>query len=349
MSVPSNEPEGIVLGNDPAASMAELFNFLVAEPDEAPAGEGAAEAGAPAEDAGQQPAAGEGAGGAGAAAPAPAAGDGGQPPVPGDGAAAPGPAAGADGSAAQQSSAPAVGTFDSSDLDSKWGELSTSFETRQTEAFHAESLAAVREEYPRYFEALSQHPRLLIGQEVPKADGSEGFERLRDAADAQSWQEAIKHQLAAEVRSRTEARVEDMRGTFEVVHASIDLFRNNADLIPGSRQFDRELADQFATMAKDYELRSDGKLVGYSVPVQPLINQIRSQLAASRAKPAAPAAPAAPSPQQQRAAEQPRTPLGQFDGPQAGITSKAGSSAGSGDDIAQGVMDAFLRQNGITI
>src|SRR5690606_17112873 len=274
---------------------------------------------------GQQPPAAQGAGGDGGSGGAPAAGDGGEPAVPGDGA-APGAeaAAAGDGSAAQQSSAPAVGTFDADSIAPKWGEMATAFETNQTELLHQESLATVREEFPKYFEAISQHPRLLIGKEVPAADGSTNadgtprMERLRDAQDAASWQDAVKHQLAAEVKSRTDARVEEMRDTFEVVHASIDLFRNNADLIPGSKQFDRELADQFATIAKDYELRSNGKLVGYSVPVQPLINQLRSQLAATRAAPAAPAAPAGPTPQQQRVAEQPRTPTGQFDGPQAG-------------------------------
>lgn len=225
--------------------------------------------------------------------------------------------------------------------------MSTAFETAQTEIFHNEALESVREEYPKYFDAISKHPRMLVGQEVPRADGSEGTERLRDAADAASWQDAIKHQLAAEVRSRTESRVEEMRGSFEVVHASIDLFRNNADLIPGAQQFDRELADQFATMAKEYELRSNGKLIGYSVPVQPMINSLRSQLVAQRA--AAPAPAAGPTAQQQRVAEQPRTPTGQFDGPQAGITSKAGASGAGTDDVAQGVMEAFFRQNGITI
>jgi hypothetical protein len=205
----------------------------------------------------------------------------------------------------------------------------------------------VRTEYPRYFDALAKHPRLLIGQEVPAADGSDRMERLRDASDAASWQEAVKSQLAQEVKARIDTKQDEMRGTFEVVHASIDLFRNNGDLIPGSKQFDAELAEQFVSLAKDYELRTNGKLVGYSVPVQPMINQLRSQLVARRA--AAPAAPAAPSAQAQRAAVQPRTPAGQFDGPQAGITSKAGSSVAGEDNVAQGIMDAFLRQNGITI
>lgn len=182
-----------------------------------------------------------------------------------------------------------------------------------------------------------------MGQEVPSLKG-EGMERLKDSADARDWQEAVKQQLAAEVQSRVTARGEEFRDTFETIHSSIDLFRNNHDLIPYTKQFNKELADRFAGLAKDYELRSNGKLVGYSVPVQPLINQLRTQLA-SQAKPAA--APAQPSARQQQAATQARQEDGRWDGPQAGIGSKAGRSGNATDDPAAGLMEAFMRQNGM--
>lgn len=206
----------------------------------------------------------------------------------------------------------------------------------------------MRTEYGRYFEAIGQHPRALVGQEVPSATG-QGMERLRDAADAASWQDAIKHQLAQEVQARVEGRQEDMRETFATIHSSIDLFRNNGDLVPGTKQFDKELADEFVKLAKDYELRSDGKLIGYSVPVQPLINSVRSQLASRRS--AAPAAPAAPVPgaRAEQAAQQPRDGAGRWEGPQAALRSKAGSGGDGGEDIAGGLMDAFFRQNGVQI
>src|SRR5699024_8940204 len=105
-----------------------------------------------------------------------------------------------------------------------------------------------------------------------------------------------------------------------------------------------ELAKEFTELAKAYESRADGKLIGYTVPVQPIVNQLRSKLAAQRA--AAPAAPAAPSAQQQRVAEQPRTEVGTW-APQAGIASRAGSS-GNVDSSADGLLDAFARQNGFS-
>jgi hypothetical protein len=97
-------------------------------------------------------------------------------------------------------------------------------------------------------------------------------------------------------------------GFLETIHASVALFQNNPDLIPGTKGFDKGLADDFARMARPYEIRVDGKLQGYSVPVQPMIDNLR----ATRAERQLPQ----PAPQ---AAPQP-------DPPQAGISSKAGSS-----------------------
>lgn len=229
--------------------------------------------------------------------------------------------------------------------------MATGFEARQTAALERDALAAVQQEYSKYFDALRQHPRMLVGTEVPSLTGP-GTEKLRDSADAKEWQDAVKQILVSEAASRVERQREELSTVYATVHSSIDMFRNNLDLIPGTKQFDKELADAFAKAASDYELRSDGKLVGYSVPVQPIINAIRSQLAASRGGAAATAAAAAaaqPSAAQQRAAEQPRTATGQFDGPQAGLSSKAGQSSAGEDDIAAGVLSSFFRQNGLTL
>lgn len=156
---------------------------------------------------------------------------------------------------------------------------------------------------------------MLVGQTVP-AIGKEGNEVLRDANDAREWQEAVKSLLVAEVRDKAEKAMEESSDFLTTIHASIDLFTNNPDLVPGTKEFDIELADRFAAMATPYELRVDDRLQGYSIPVQPLIEQIRNQLVKERAaKPAEPAA-AAPA----AAAPKP-TP----DPPQAGIPSKAGA------------------------
>ena len=124
----------------------------------------------------------------------------------------------------------------------------------------------------------------------------------------------------------------------ETLHASVQMFQNNPDMIPGAKGFDRELVERFTELAKDYVLKVDDKIVGYTIPVQPLITAARAQLTAQRAAAAAtPPAPAAPTAQQQRAAEQQRNDAGQFtnpDAPQAGIPSQAGNSSDAVEDFS---------------
>jgi hypothetical protein len=188
-------------------------------------------------------------------------------------------------------------------------------------------VAEVREEYGTYFEALEQHPRMLVGTEVPRING-EGMEVLRDTNDAKEWQEAVKSLLIEDVKERTTKAIEDDSEFLSTMHQSIELFQNNVDLIPGTKDFDVELANKFATFMQAYELRDDDKkLIGYSVPVQPIINQLRSDLVASRA--AATASPGeAAAPASTPAPAQPTPPA---DPPQAGIQSKAGAHAETED------------------
>ena len=169
---------------------------------------------------------------------------------------------------------------------------------------------------------------MLVGKEVPSLTGPEGStETLRDANDAREWQEAVKQLLTEEVRERATRSLEENKGILETVHQSIELFAQNKDLVPGTRQFDRQLADRFASMAKPYELRVEGKLHGFSIPVQPLIDSLRAQLVAERA--AAPQTAGAPA-----AAAPGKAPAKPADPPQAGIGTKAGSSSDDAEDFS---------------
>lgn len=183
----------------------------------------------------------------------------------------------------------------------------------------------MREDFPEYFEHVQKHPRLLVGTQVNRING-EGKETLRDSEDAKEWQEAVKGLLVDEVRARAGKAMESDSEALNTVHSSIELFQNNLDLIPGTKDFDTELAKRFTELAEPYELRVDGKLHGYNLPVQPLINQIRNQLVAERAaKTAAP--PPAPAAGAGAPASTPGAPAKAEEPPQAGVPSKAGSSA----------------------
>ena len=180
-------------------------------------------------------------------------------------------------------------------------------------ALQSAQLDAAREEYSAYFDALETHPRQLVGQQVPALDGSDGTEMLRDTNDAREWQDAVKELLVKEVNSRVSTEMDRQKTHLDTVHASIKMFQDNLDLVPNTPGFNKELADRVAKMVAPYEYRVDNKLHGYTIPIQPLIDSVRQQLAAST--PATPAAPAAPA-----------TPAA---APQAGIPSRAGNSGAS--------------------
>jgi hypothetical protein len=306
-------------------------DLLAAEPDGSAAGEGGGTTGAPATGDGQPAPADQGAGAPAGQPAAPAAGGAGQPGVP-DGAGEPAGAPAGDGDAAAADATaavlgterPAEWTRDASELIPKLGEAATALEERTLQGFQSEEREAVEKEFPKYFEALAKHPRELVGVEVPKP-GTDRTEVLRDSADAQEWQEATKALLAREIVDRAERRMEENSGYLQTLHQSIELFQNNVDLIPGTKQFDVDLANRVAQVLEPYAVRVNGKLHGYSIPVQPMVNQIRTALTQERS-----AAPAAPTPVAGAAPE--GAPAGGVstpppaDPPQAGITSKAGQS-----------------------
>ena len=217
--------------------------------------------------------------------------------------------------AVSEPAAPAPTGADPTVVTTQIGGLSTKFEETVTKAYQQEAYEGVKKDYANYFEALEKHPRLLVGTQVP-AIGKEGMETLKSSEDAKEWQEAVRTLLVQEIRSKAEVKLETAKPFIDTIHASIDLFKNNPDLIPGTKGFNRTLADAFSAMVTPYEIRDedDKKLIGYSIPVQPIIEQLRKQQAAT---PAAPAAPPAAAP----------APTSPVEPPQAGITSKAGNSA----------------------
>lgn len=229
--------------------------------------------------------------------------------------------AGTDGD--DRSGAAGVGA-DFTAIQPEFGKISTAIEESTLKLHQSSALTESEAEYTNYFDAIRQHPRMLVGQEVPSATG-EGTEVLRDSQDAKDWQDAIKKLLAGDIQERVERKMEEDAPMLQTLHSSIELFQNNSDLVPGTKQFDRELADRLMTLAKPYQVRTDGKLTGFSIPVQPLVEQVRSDLKVQRAQQKQaqpPAQPKQPAPQKRQQA------------PQAGIRSKAGESAEQAEDFS---------------
>ena len=216
-------------------------------------------------------------------------------------------------------------TVDAASLKEDWGTMTASLEKQIQEDFQREAYDAVQQEYPKYFDALQKHPRLLVGQKVPSVTGN-GEDTLRDSKDAAEWQDAVKNILVSEIKDRAQRASEENSGVMNTLHESIGIFSSNADLVPGTKGFDRELAERFTKLAEAYELRADGKFLGYTVPVQPMINAMRAHIQAERA-----ATPATPPPATSALATPP--PPAE-EPPQAGITSKAGNSSEGAEDFS---------------
>lgn len=186
----------------------------------------------------------------------------------------------------------------------------------------------VQTEHKAYFDALEKHPMELVGATVP-AIGREGQVTLNSPAEAREWQDGVKHILVREVRARAEKAMDENRDFLTTVHASIELFQKNADLVPGAKGFDKELADRLVSLVEPYELRVDGKLQGYTIPVQPIVDQLRAQVVRERAAAASSAAAAGGDSSATPPAATPPSPPA--DPPQAGIPSKAGAGSASED------------------
>lgn len=333
MSVNSNEDEagGIQLPADLDSAFAALMDVLAPEPATEEGATGAAETAAPASTGGSAVAPAEVAGREGTPAGGGPLGAAGEPTV---------PAAGGTGAAPGEDGAgSAVGSVDFADIRDDFGRLSVSLEEESFKLHQNSALEEVQTEYPKYFEALKSHPRMLVGQQVP-AIGKEGTEVLRDSGDAKDWQDAVKQLLTDEVRARASRFAEDDRETLQVIHSSIELFQNNPDMVPGTKQFDRELADQFVKLAEPYEIRMDGKLSGYSIPVQPLIAKLRADVQAGRAVRAQAAQSAPAAAPAGKAGPRAGAPAGapatvgappEAHQPQGGIQSRAGASTAEDD------------------
>lgn len=232
--------------------------------------------------------------------------------------------AGTDGD--DRSGAAGVGA-DFAAIQPEFGKISTAIEESTLKLHQRTALTESEEEYANYFDAIRQHPRMLVGREVPSATG-EGTEVLRDSQDAQDWQDAIKRLLAGDIQERVERKMEEDAPMLQTLHSSIELFQNNSDLVPGTKQFDRELADRLMALAKPYQVRTDGKLTGFSIPIQPLVEQVRADLKVQRAQQAQQKQAQPPEQAKQQAPQQ------RPQAPQAGIRSKAGESAEQAEDFS---------------
>lgn len=201
------------------------------------------------------------------------------------------------------------------------GAASTEIAKRVQEDARTSELAAMREEFESYFQAAEIPARNLIGKTVPSLDPDKDTEVIRDLSDAQDYQQATRETLVKELQSRVSNTIQENQEYLQVVGQSIDMIQANPDLLR-----DRQLADRVAQLIQPYEYRQDGKLLGWSVNVLPLVARVREQLKVERAAKKAP--PVSQPAKTQKQAAPPADP------PQAGLRSSA-TQTGESDSFDQ--------------
>lgn len=216
---------------------------------------------------------------------------------------------------------PAAVTADDKVLVEQIGSLSEKLDERFTESFRQQAVEQAQEDYPHYIEALNKHPLELIGQELPAIDGSDNKVTFRTSEEIKDWQEAVKVILQRELEASISQKQAESAEVLDVVHSSIELLRDNPDIVPGSASYNKDLAVRFIKLAEPYALKMGGKLTGFSIPVQGLLDQVRAQVKAEKA------APAGGTPPAKKAAATPAKP-------QVGIPSVAGTSGEGGEDYS---------------
>src|SRR5690606_33470630 len=248
------------------------------------------------------------------------------------GAVQPGPdpaAAAAEGTQPSVAEPAEAGTAPIQGVDIDLGDANIKIASTIQESFKAQTQQEVmREVSTDLINALQTAPRLLVGEKVPSLKNKGEVEIIRDSQDAREWQETARGLLDAEVNSRLASRMQDAMPILSTLQDSILLFQSNPDLNPSKNTFDKELADRVMEIAKSYEHRVGGKLFGFHVNLQPIINSTREQLAKERGTQQG----LSQAQRQQQAASQTRNEQGQFtnpEAPQAGIPSKAGATGES--------------------
>lgn len=214
-----------------------------------------------------------------------------------------------------------------------------------TETFKAQAYKEVEQEIDEAFiPALRLRPMQLVGMEVPSVrPGAKPDEKIKilDTQMARDWQETVTGLIEDEIEDKVKTKTEQVRPMTSVIQNSALMFQNNPDLIIGTKGFDQELAERFVRFAKPFEVKTAQGVIGYHGEVQQLINEIRADLAKERGAIGARAEDRAEQ-QRKAAALQARTPAGQFEAPQAGISSKSGMSGEPADDYAD-----FWRATGL--
>jgi hypothetical protein len=235
---------------------------------------------------------------------------------------------------------PGVGTFKSEEAVPLFAQASKQTLENMRAQFRNAAIAEVQADIdPIFIKTLGDDPFLLVGQSLPDIRPNAAKDAKYTITDTQAgrdYQAALAKLVEAEIADAASQKENEVRPMLSTVQESFLMFQNNPDLIPNTDTFDYDLAVAVADIGKSYEVKVNGKVIGYDANMQPIINKLRADISKERG--ANGIVTSQQTAQQLRAAEQARAANGQFDAPQAGIPSTSGTS-GAGEEVENS--DAF--------
>jgi hypothetical protein len=213
-------------------------------------------------------------------------------------------------------------------------EASNKITQNMESSFRQAATAEVEADIDKVFlDILNDDPYQLATKSVPDirpGAANDAKVTLRDSSEAKAYQESLAKLVKAEIDDVVKQKTDQIRPLMSVTQESALLLQSNPDLIPDTDKYDPELAALVYEVGKSYELKVNDKVIGFQVPMQPIINKLRGDLEKSRGVDGV--VQQQMSAQQQRAAEQAREQDGKFAGPQGGILSKQNASGEGGED-----------------
>lgn len=139
-----------------------------------------------------------------------------------------------------------VGDLEVATVVAQLGPASTATNERMVGAFRNAAIQEFQAEIdPKFTEALRYLPMQMVGMEVPSiaANAKPGeMTRLTDSESARKWQETVNTLIDRQIDSMVAEKVDEARPMTSIIQESFLMFQNNHDLVPGTKQFDPELA-----------------------------------------------------------------------------------------------------------
>lgn len=200
---------------------------------------------------------------------------------------------------------------------SEVSDFGTGIEAAFTRRAEETILPRMNEEYANFIRHIQAAPRDLIGKELPINGDPANMSKIRDEESAVAWQREHQQLLEQTFQELREDYMREHSTERVAVNNALELFSANPDLIPGTTDFNKDLAEGVMKYASKFIVKDEnGRAIGFTVSVNNLISYARQELQKRASTSAAPA------------------PVVPEDPPQVGVGTRQGATSAS-DDAAE--------------